>query len=160
MGMYTELVFGVRLKSNTPESVLDTIDALVGESEGFSDWPNHPFFGLTRGCWPLMSGGSYYFNAVPCLKWDRVGDFRGCSSLTFITNIKNYGQEWQHFLDWIQPYSDSEEIVGYLRYEEADAPSVVWFRPSYVKEGDRVSILPAGKLPPYMEDGYEDSCTY
>lgn len=155
MGMYTELVFGVRLKTSTPEIILDIIDTLVGDGSDTGEevsYPDHPFFHAAWGAWPLRSGGSYYFNAVPCLHWDREGDCLGYPSLTFITNIKNYGSEWELFLDWIQPYSDSDEIVGYLRYEEADSPSVVWFRPHGMSDGERVSILPAGELPPYMQE--------
>ena len=50
-------------------------------------------------------------------------------NLTFITNIKNYHNEWELFLDWVRPWVDENEYPqGYLRYEDSETPSAVYFR--------------------------------
>ena len=124
MGMYTELAIGVEFKSNLPEEVRAALDFMVTE-EGEAPTLNHPLFQTERWRWMLRSGGSYYFDAQPCLVW-RYDDIARAWFLTVWTNIKNYTEEWQHFLDFIAPYVDTDGYIGTYRYENDDDPTILY----------------------------------
>lgn len=132
MGMYTEIIFGARLKTDTPDSVIQTIKELIKESGtaklNFTDKPNHPFF-TCSSVWLLQSRGSYYFSGVvpPLFAYD---DISKDWSLHFRTNIKNYGNEIEKFLDWIKPYIESgsgnRDFYAIVTYEEDETPTVYY----------------------------------
>lgn len=64
--------------------------------------------------------------------------------LTIRSNLKNYDQEIQKFLHWIAPFSQTgiftpgtskspptgpgRNFAGYFCYEEADRPTLIYFR--------------------------------
>ena len=138
MGMYTELNLGVRLKEDLPEDVISALKRMVSSQdiEGIedrkafrdsTDWPDHPFFKMTRSRWCLHSC-SYYFDAQPMcqFKWDEISK---CWYLTFVANIKNYALEWQSFIDWLTPHIDGgdygPEHIGHYRYEEDEYPTIL-----------------------------------
>lgn len=47
-------------------------------------------------------------------------------NLTVNANCKNYGNEYQKFLDYIQPYIDEEGFLGFIRYEESENPTLIY----------------------------------
>lgn len=132
MGMYTELCLGVEFKQDTPGWVIDTLSFMArpGAKPGETPPPHesHKLFQTERWDWMLRSGGSYYFDAKPVLRWekDRIGGWY----LTVWTNIKNYAGEWEAFLDFIAPYLESEGFIGHHRYEEDENPTLL-----YAKDG-------------------------
>lgn len=123
MGMYTELAIGVRFKEDAPDTVIAAIQSMVdgGSVEGL----DHALFGKPRHRMMLRSGGSYYFDAQPCLVW-RHDDIARSWFLTLWTNIKNYEGEWEAFLDFIAPHIDDQGYVGHMRYEEEDHPTLLY----------------------------------
>ena len=110
MGMYTELNIGVAFNKDAPKDVTDKINEMVVGEEN----------------WILRSGGSYYFNAQPTLVW-KFDTIAQCYFLTVCTNIKNYGQQWEEFLELIAPHVE-EGYAGTYRYEEDEDPTLIYFK--------------------------------
>jgi hypothetical protein len=123
--MYTEISFGAKLKSDTPQEVIDTIQHLVNGEHDMVRKTAHPFFQSGRS-WLLTSQGSYYFavNIPPSFTFD------GAWSLYFRTSVKNYDDEIEKFLDWIKPYiaqgSGEREMYAVVIYEEAEEPTIYY----------------------------------
>lgn len=123
MGMYTELAIGVEFKEDVPEEVVAAISSMVDGNrvEGY----DHPLFSKPRHAMMLRSGGSYYFAAQPCLRW-KHDDISRSWFLTVWTNIKNYEDEWEAFLDFIAPHIEERGYIGHMRYEEDDEPTLLY----------------------------------
>lgn len=137
MGMYTELVLGIKLKLQEHENyVLDILKYMCGDVEELTvpeDKLTHPLFETER--WRFMFRcGSYYFDGQT--NSFVTEDDIGCKFLTVRCNLKNYNSEIEEFLDWIVKYTDYfGEFVGYMRYEEDDLPTLIYFNRDDVKYG-------------------------
>lgn len=123
MGMYTELIIGCRLKTETPKEIINTLQWMMRDNAGEPQPVNIP-----RGhrvSWMLRSAGSYYFGAtspVPAiLSYDEIAE-----SYRFHArfNIKNYEKEIDNFLAWLRPHveqgSGIREMWAIVTYEESD----------------------------------------
>ena len=140
MGMWTELYLAIELKEDTPAKVVNTIQKLLSPSSGFKggsesySWPDHDFFKTDR-FWKCLDDDCYYFpsRTMHCFEHDDISD---SWYLTLITKVKNYGNEFQKFIDWLQPYIDNEGHIGHYRYENQEMPTML-----FVKDG-RVNWLP------------------
>jgi hypothetical protein len=126
MGMYTELIFGASLKKDTPEIVIDSLKYMVGE---IKEKPEN--FPLPEGrCEWLFRGSSYYFGVnQPVLKmW--FDDISKNWIISTRSNIKNYNNEIETFLDWIEPYikygSGNKSMYAIVTYEEDEEPSIYY----------------------------------
>lgn len=128
MGMYTEFIFGARLKENTPQDVINTLKYYCGQLEEMVGLA----FKTKSGRNPLNNGGSYYFgviNTTPQMLYDSIAKSYIISSRT---NLKNYEDEIEDFLKWIKPYCDSgsgsNEMYAIVTYEEQDIPTMYYLR--------------------------------
>ena len=125
MGMYTELIFGADLKKETPQSVIDTLSYIIGNT---ADKPRDFPFPDGRLEW-LLRGGSYYFavNEPVSKMWE---DSSGCWRISTRSNIKNYGSEIEEFLSWIKPYIDggsgARDMYAIVTYEEFNEPEIYY----------------------------------
>ncbi len=125
MGMYTELILGCELKKETPQYVIDSLMFIIGESE---EKPKEfPFEEGSRECW-LLRGGSYYFavrDQKPLFFKDSISKQWVLSTRS---NIKNYCNEIENFLEWLKPYIDSgsggRDMYAIVTYEEQDEPTI------------------------------------
>lgn len=122
MGMYTEIFVNVDLKPDTPDEVINTIQAICEkgfESPPLKDKPARWFV--------LFNNGSYYTPATECglLTYD---DISQNWSLLGKGDIKNYASEIEQFFDFIMPWVDAHdgEFIGYHRYEESLTPTLVY----------------------------------
>ena len=125
MGMYTELIFGVKLKKDTPENVINTLKymtGLISEIPKDYQWEIHK-----RN--PLL-GGSYYFaisNPSPNMSFDKISNEWQVNTRG---NIKNYENEIEDFLKWIKPFisqgSGYKEMYAITIYEEANEPTIYY----------------------------------
>ena len=130
MGMYTELCIGVEFKKETPSDVIAVISIMATGDNPFvresipESVRGHKLLSVERP-WILQSGGSYYFDAKPCLVWqkDTITD---TYFLTVWTNIKNYSGEWEAFLEFIAPWLETQGFIGHYRYEECDEPTLLY----------------------------------
>jgi hypothetical protein len=43
-----------------------------------------------------------------------------------LSSFKNYSDEIKLFLDWIHPYTEGCEYVGYYRYEVNEDPTLIY----------------------------------
>ena len=137
MGMYTELIFGCSLKKDTPREIIQVLQYMVDKSE-FKDTsqikvPDHEFFKTSRWQW-LFHGSSYYFgvNEPHSEIWydDISKDYR----ISTRSNIKNYDDEIELFLDWIKPYisggSGQNDFYAIVIYEESEKPTIYYLKES------------------------------
>lgn len=125
MGMYTQLVMACRIK-NDPE-VVRVLKYLADPGEEEIETPDHEFFGAARWKW-LFTMSSYYFVPATVSKFELDSVGRSWSLIT-CSNLKNYDQEIQKFIDWVSPYfEDADEMVGYYRYEEDREPTIIYSR--------------------------------
>ena len=131
MGMYTEVAIGVEFKEDVPQAVVDVLSWMADKDTAIDaappPLPDHPLFKTDRWKWMLRSGGSYYFDAQPCLVW-RKDDIGRCWFLTVWTSIKNYSNEWRLFLEFVAPHLAYEDrkFIGHYRYEEDDDPTLLY----------------------------------
>lgn len=124
MGMYTELHYNVELPKETPQQVLNTLRLMLGEVD-HAELPDHPLFSTDR--WRMMLRcDSYYFSADThsTLRFDENGD---CFYLCIRCNVKNYCQEIEQFIAWLDPYVYAFEgdFLGFHRYEESEDPVLI-----------------------------------
>jgi len=127
MGMYTEFHFDSSLKRDTPKNIIDALKFMTGETSLFETEPDHPLFKTKR--WQFMlQCNSYYFDANTDSKlvYDKIGGYY----LNIKCNLKNYGHEIQHFINWIMPYLDKTdgEFIGFYRYEEFEEPTLIYYK--------------------------------
>lgn len=149
MGMYTELVLGVRLKKGTPGDVINILKYMVEDErpdEG-NVYPtiDHPLFGTDRWRWMLRSS-SYYFAVHESRTTFWYDDNSGQWTLSARSSLKNYGDEIGHFLNWIAPYVDERGFAGYYQYEEDEQPTLIYF-------GEAPAQPPEGELFGLEKDG-------
>lgn len=126
MGMYTELIFGARLKPATPPEVINALQHLV-KGELLANPPDHEFFGKDRAACVLV-GSSYYFSGgmPPVLEYDEIAE--GWRLLAR-ADLKNYDGEIEAFLGWIHPFIESgsgeREFYAIVCYE--DSLPEIWY---------------------------------
>ena len=121
--MYTELIFGAELKEDTPEIIINTLKYMIG------DLKEKPLnFPLPDGRYEvLFRSASYYHLNRPVSKiW--FDDIAKQWSISTRSNIKNYENEIETFLEWIKPHIDSgvglRDMYAIVTYEEADEPTI------------------------------------
>ena len=125
MGMYTVLVMNCRIKA--PKDVIDILEYMTLQSDGDTsalNLPDHPLFKTARWDW-MMHGQSCYFDELTDSKLlydETFGEYY----LSVAFNIKNYNDEIQKFLDWIEPYMRTTGFIGYTRYEECEDPALIY----------------------------------
>lgn len=126
MGMYTELIFGAKLKKETPTSVIDALKYMVGETkERPTDFP------FPEGRVDYLFGcSSYSFGVNKGLSKMWFDDISGCFHISTRSNIKNYENEIESFLEWIKPYIESgsgeRDIYAMVIYEESSSPNIYY----------------------------------
>lgn len=126
MGMYTELVLGVNLRSDTPENVIDILYYMLAGTCNIiaPETTDHPLFQTER--WRFMlTCDSYYFDGHTDSSMER-DDISHEYELNVRTNLKNYDNEIRLFLDFIRPYLVTDGFLGYTRYEEDDDPTLIY----------------------------------
>lgn len=129
MGMYTELVVGIRLKDDLPKHIMDVIKYMTVGGDTLVSLPDHPLFQSSR--WEfLLRGSSYYFPVHESHTKLRLDGRLGRNTyLDARASIKNYTSEIEQFFDWICPYAESgygndRTFLGYSLYEESDSPKL------------------------------------
>ena len=126
MGMYTEFNIGVSLSDDVPQSVIDILRYMTGDiNEIDSSVENlHPFFKTER--WAILfKCDSYYFDGETHTSFHK-DDIDNKYHLTVRSNLKNYDNEIELFLDFINPYLDTFDFLGYMIYEEDRIPTLIF----------------------------------
>lgn len=121
MGMYTEFHADLTLREDALEEKA-AVNQLINHKETKWDtnykWPVHPFFKTSRGYSAL------YAQCCGDVGLNSTFDF-DTGRVLINSEIKNYGSEYEHFLDWVVPHLDnSKSQIVWSRYEEYRAPTV------------------------------------
>jgi len=129
MGMYTELIFGAELKKETPEQVINALKYIIGELE---DKPND--FTLPKGRYEnVLRSSSYYFGISKSLSKIWFDEISKSWKISSRSNIKNYENEIEMFLEWIKPHikrgSGAKNIYAITIYEEDFEPTIYYLHP-------------------------------
>jgi len=126
MGMYTELVFGARLKQETPEQIINALKYMIGDLE---DKPEDFPLPIDRFEW-LLRESSYYFGVNEPVNKMLFDDYLKTWSISSRSSIKNYKDEIETFLEWIKPYikkgSGKRDMYAIVIYEEASEPTIYY----------------------------------
>ena len=126
MGMYTQLNIGVDLRRDTPENIIDILNYMLTGGSNIPDpeTTDHPLFSTLR--WRFMlTCDSCYFDGHTDSSMVRDGIFNDYH-LNVRSNLKNYDNEIELFLDFIRPYLDTDGFLGYKWYEEDDDPTLIY----------------------------------
>jgi len=129
MGMYTELIFGAELKKETPKQVINALKYIIGELE---NKPND--FPLPKGrCEYVLKGCSYYFAVSESLSKIWFDEISKSWKISSRSNIKNYENEIEKFLEWIKPHiergSGAKDMYAMTIYEEDFEPIIYYLHP-------------------------------
>lgn len=124
--MYTELIFGAKLKKDTPNEIIESLKYMIGELE---EKPKD--FLLPSGRYgQLFRSSSYYFAVNRSVKKIWLDDIDNCWHISTRSNIKNYGSEIEIFLEWIKPFIESgsgdNEMYAIVMYEGAEEPIIYY----------------------------------
>lgn len=118
MGMYTELIFGAELKQETPKEVIENLKYLTGKKK-LKNPPKD-----VEEFWWVLRGASFYFGVDEAHSKLWFNDICNSWHLSSRSNIKNYGEEIQQFLEWIKPYIHSGSgypgFYAIVTYEESE----------------------------------------
>lgn len=119
MGMYTELVIKADVKSDLPVEIEKVLQHMFNGEEKPIELPNHPFFQCHR--WPMLGSCSSYYH----IPWSDSMYHEGY--LFSRSDLKNYSDEIELFVDWIKPYLDAPVgfCIGWKWYEEWDKPELI-----------------------------------
>lgn len=128
MGMYTHLVLNANLKEDTPKEVIDTLLYLSYQTEKCTIDEAHALYGA-KHIRMVMCGDSYFFDGNTYFRFyfnKTVEEW----ALTINSNIKNYDEEYQKFLEYICPYITDDwrdkKFLGFIRYEEDEHPTLIY----------------------------------
>lgn len=127
--MFTEFHFNVGLVQDVPNNILDILRFMISEDrekdESLLELPSHPLFDTTKWKWMLLCD-SRYFSAetISTLYKANLGkDYYLCIRC----NLKNYDNEIEKFVDWVNPYIDAKPnaFLGFSRYEKSENPDII-----------------------------------
>ena len=125
MGMYTELNLGLALIKDVPDEIIDILRYMLNDQIELVMAPqNHPLF-ETCGWKYVLRCDSYSFDAHTdsSMTFD---DIDKKQHLNGRSNLKNYDNEIEEFLNFLEPYIDTFGFIGYMRYEEDEDPTLIY----------------------------------
>lgn len=149
MGTYTELLVKCDIYQRSPLEVMCTLKYLFGDRDNthiLKKWPDHPFFKKER--WEAIGSCSSAYH-IPANQKYFDGSYLFCRC-----DLKNYDNEIEAFLDWIDPYIQEPKgkVIGWIWHEEYSSPTLILkglteiFIPDFTEERDPLEIYP--KLSP------------
>ncbi len=125
MGMYTELVIKCALKRSLPDDANNVLKYLFGDAdESPINLPEHNFFKRER--WKAIGRSNSYYHIPGCC------NFYDGYYLFSRSDLKDYDQEIENFLDWIDPYITGKK-GGFIGWEWHEG----WHQPDFIyKKGE------------------------
>lgn len=129
MGQYTQLHFNCKIKKLTLEELRLLRIMLEGEKDDEVDnidLPDHPLFSTRRWHFMLRSDSDYFHEDSRRLIQELED---GNYYLSVLSNFKNYDDEINQFLDWIQPYivEPPGSCLGFIE-EESGIVDTIFFQ--------------------------------
>jgi len=137
MGMYTELVIKAEIMQHLPYNVGIILDYLFNPNTEIDIYdedmkiksdiklPNHHFFSCSN--WDAIGRCSFCYH-IP----ERQSFFDG-DYLFSRSDLKDYDNEIEQFINWITPYLDEPEgkFIGWIWYEEWAKPTFIYKNGKY-----------------------------
>jgi hypothetical protein len=122
--MYTELHYNVLLRRDTPQSVIDVLEYMLDNDLPQPSLPDHWLFRTER--WKVMLRMSSASFAAPTHS-ELTKEPGGYYVLSVCCNLKNYNEEIEKFVDWMDSYvaAFKGDFLGYSRYEESEDPDII-----------------------------------
>lgn len=120
--MYTELVIKADLIRQLPPQVDSVLQFLFKDGEDPADLPAHKFFKCER--WQMIGRCNSYYHIPACQSFYREG------YLFSRSDLKNYDNEIDCFIDWIEPYLAHcpGDCIGWKWYEESVKPDLIFMK--------------------------------
>lgn len=126
MGMYTEFLFQGETKPDLPKDIEVLINYFFNENSAFrfyvptsKNLPDHPFFKCDR--WMLIGHmSSYYFSPFALRQIQKHVREDGGLHVFLLCSIKNYDNEIEQFMNWLDPYMHF--YWNHIWYEENEKP--------------------------------------
>lgn len=127
MGHYTELKVKIKLRKDTPDEVINLLkrvildkdlgveNTLFHSEEVFTPDIQHEFFECE--CWYMLFLSTNWSDSLEGSVFVELDKYY---QLLIHTEFKNYDQEIQKFVDWINPYligHKKKQYIGYWRSE-------------------------------------------
>lgn len=134
MGTYTELIIKCRIRLDIPIEVHQVLDYLFNSSGKIPEnLPDHKFFQTIR--WHDIGRSNSYYH-IP-----RTFSYFETPYLFSRSDLKNYDDEIEKFLDWIDSYIDSdvEKGIGWIFYEGAKNPLLITYTPAAITKKTKIS---------------------
>lgn len=123
MGMYTELIFGAKLKKNTPEEVIETLICMI---ERLAPPVPEPISSGKIDASLFMHYSTSFAVSEP-QRFIVFDDVQKRYIVSTRSSIKNYDKQIETFLEWIKPYIEEGSgawnmyaIVIYERFAKPD----------------------------------------
>ncbi|MEE9238796.1 MAG: hypothetical protein V3U58_04460, partial [Thermodesulfobacteriota bacterium] len=111
--MYTAISVGVQLNDNLQDGVIDVLKYMTSgaqefEAARYTDSSTHPLFGGDTRWNVMLRCGSYYFDYQT--DFNLIVNTLGYYYLSGVSNLKNYDNEINLFLDWLCPFINTHFI--------------------------------------------------
>ena len=139
MGMYTEIYINVDLKEETSQQIIDTLREICN--------------GITPEGFPSRTGDLFlncsYYTPYTCVSRLTYNETSEQWSLLGKGDLRNYENEINYFFNWIMPWVDGfpGDFVGYHRYEEDQAPTLIFIPGGLVLGADEAEWTETRPLP-------------
>lgn len=129
MGMYTELVLKCGIRDDVPSDVRAVLKHLFMQDEEPETLPDHAFFKCPR--WMMIGQCSSFYHHPRAMSdyWTGHSDKDEQGGYLFSrSDLKNYDDEINLFIDWLRPYIDEEDeqCIGWSWYEEDCQPTLIF----------------------------------
>lgn len=121
MGTYTELVLKCDIKEDKPKIVHEALNFLFNKNQLRPDeLPDHPFF--KKMTWDCIGRCSSFYHCPGTL------NFYDGRYLFSRSDLKNYDDEIQLFLDWLIPYLSASpgKFIGWIFLEGEKEPEFIY----------------------------------
>lgn len=134
MGMYTKFNIILPIKVDTPQNIKDILIDMIENGgdkaeNGELELPKHDFF-VDGTRYYFAQCSSYYFTGTSNSKIQYCDTYNKNNDIKMVLHIdcdfKNYENEINLFLDWVQQYVDEDNyyFLGYSQYEEDCDPTL------------------------------------
>jgi hypothetical protein len=107
---------------------MDVFEYLFNNGEMPKKLPKHNFFKSDR--WGLIGSCSSFYFVPDAVSKLCEANHTGRRTLVTRSDLKNYGDEINLFIDWATPffYGEYGDHIGHYRYEEDDEPTILYLR--------------------------------
>lgn len=134
--MFTELILGCSLTKDLPKECVNALNNCINSSDVIID-----DFSKKYELMDICYSESAYFGSSSNCKFEEYPDYY---QLSIRSNLKNYFQEIENFLNYLKPYvllgSGINNFYAIVTYEEDSYPTI-WFKDKTVNLQECLNML-------------------